>query len=427
MNYNRITSATLALALSSTLQCSSPAEPTIPPPDRSPAELTLTERRVIASTNDFGFELFDRVNSVTPSDSNLFISPLSVAYALGMAYNGAAGETREEIAATLGLGDLSTEQINESFAGLADVLTGADESVTMTIANSVWYTNRRTLVPQFGDICRTYYDARVSGLDFQQAGAAEEINNWISENTNGKIEKMVNPPLDPSLVCLLANAVYFKANWTNIFDPADTRPGIFNTSMNQQTTVDFMVLETSGFRNEDSLLDSNLTYLAKSGEFSAFSMPYGERQFRMTVFLPNYAVHVDEFISQFTAEKWLQWNSEFTSVEFIVYLPKFKFEYEVKLNEALSAMGMNMAFQSGAADFSSMIEGGGIWIDAVMHKTFVQVDEEGTEAAGATTVTFLDSGPPSVICNRPFVFIIWEKESNAVIFAGKVSRPVWND
>jgi serine protease inhibitor len=439
MNYKKISLALLLAVLCVLAYCSSSIEPTDtvpvdtipadtdPAPFRLPSELTATERQVAASTNKFGFKLFDQVTVATPTDSNIFISPLSVAYALAMTYNGAAGVTRDEIVSTLAMDDLTTEQINESFAGLTEVLTGADPSVITTIANAVWYTPRRTLAPEYGDICREYFNARVSALDFTRAWAADTINKWASENTHGKIKKVVDPPLDPNLVFILANAVYFKANWTFPFDPEKTRTDSFYLADGGSTSADFMYLNSEDYQDENFQPDPDFTYLVKWDDFMAFSMPYGDRWFRMTVFLPDSSQSVEQFISQFTVEKWELWRTEFHAGHFMAMLPKFKFAYGVALDSILQMMGIKIAFQPGAADFTNMIEGGGIWIDTAFHKTFVQVDEKGTEAAAVTVIGGQLSMPPFMNCNRPFVFIIWEKESGAVMFAGKVARPVWEE
>lgn len=427
MIYKRIPLAMLPVVLCLLAQCSSSTEPADPDPTRLPSELTATERQIVASTNEFGFGLFDKVTAATSVDSNVFISPLSVAYALALTYNGAAGDTRKEIAATLAMDDLTAEQINESFAGLTEVLTGADPSVITTIANAIWYTPRLTLVPEYGDICRDYFDARVSALDFMQEWAADTINNWASENTHGKIKKVFEPPLDPNLVFILANAVYFKANWTFPFDPEETRTDSFYMADGVSMSADFMYLNSEEFQDENWQSDPDFTYLVEQGEFMAFSMPYGDRWFRMTVFLPDTSQSVEQFISQFTIKQWEQWHSEFQAGRFEAMLPKFKFAYGIGLDSILLAMGMKIAFQPGAADFSNMIEGGGVWIDTAFHKTFVQVDEKGTEAAAVTVIGGIDSIPPFIKCNRPFVFVIWEKESGAVMFTGKVARPVWEE
>ncbi len=429
MFYKRILLVMLLAVLCLLAGCSHSTKPTDrdPSPSRLPSELTATERQVAASTNEFGFKLFDQVTAATSVDSNVFISPLSVAYALAMTYNGAAGETREEIAATLAMDDLTTEQINESFAGLTEVLTGADPSVITTIANAIWCTPRRTLVPEYGDICREYYDARVSALDFTQEWAADTINKWASENTHGKIKEVLKPPLDPSLVFILANAVYFKANWTFPFDPEETRTDSFYLADGGSMNANFMDLNSEDFQDTNYQFDPDFTYLVKQNEFMAFSMPYGDRWFRMTVFLPDTSKSVEQFIAQFTVEKWEEWRAEFQAGRFEANLPKFRFAYGVALDSILQIMGIKIAFQPGEADFTNMIEGGGVWLDTAFHKTFVQVDEKGTEAAAVTVIGGVESIPPTIICNRPFVFVIWEKESGAVLFAGKVARPVWEE
>lgn len=427
MEYYRTSLAILLLTCVILLHCSSSTEPVDKEPTRLPSQLTANELQLVASTDKFGFELFRQVNAATPTDENIFISPLSAAYALAMAYNGAAKETRTGIATTLAFGDLTQQQVNESFAGLTFVLTGVDPSVTINIANAIWNSPSYSLVPEFVTNCQNYFDATVSPLDFTEPSAADTINNWAAKNTNDRIKKVVDPPLDPSIVCMLANAVYFKAGWTFPFDTSDTRTDSFYTGGGDVVSADYMFLDADDFISQDYEFDPDFTVLVKRNEFMAFSMPYGDRWFRMTIFLPAPSISVDSFIAGFTAEKWGIWRDEFNAGRFKANFPKFKFSYDTGLDQMLKAMGMEKAFQPGTADFSNMIQGGGIWIDTVIHSTFVQVDEKGTEAAAVTIIVMPTSLPPYINCNRPFAFMIWEKESGAVLFMGKVAQPVWED
>lgn len=397
------------------LQCSKSTEPnqTKTPPSRTLADLTAAEECLVESSNAFGLKLFREIASREKPDSNIFISPLSVSFALGMTYNGAAGETREAMASTLEFAGFSTQEVNESYQNLTALLTQADPTVIFNIANSIWYRQGKPVKQTFIDLCRTYFDALVREMNFQAPGAADTINNWVDVNTNGKIKEIIKPPIPPEVAMLLINAIYFKGAWTHLFDTADTRTDRFYFPDDSWTDCQMMTR------------DDTIKYFAND-LFQAVDLPYGSEGFSMTVLLPKHSVTMDDLIGELTEENWATWMGSFSEIEMQLWLPKFKFEYEKKLNDMLKAMGMEIAF-TPAADFSNMFGDGIGWIDRVKHKTFIQVDEQGTEAAAVTMVVMFDSLPPGMYVNRPFLFVIHEHESGTILFIGKVVNPVWED
>ena len=427
----------VALVAAILVQCSSspmPSQPgpnPVPPPGRMPAEFTATETDLLESANKFGLNLFREIAQNTANTENIFISPLSVSYALGLCYDGANGETREAIGATLEMSDLSLQEMNEAYRDVTQVLTRTDPLVAFQTANSFWSRKGKAIQPEFIDLARNYFDARVEEIDFQQPWAADTINAWVSNATNDKITEMVKHPIG-SPAAILMNAIYFKGDWMFPFDTAETREAAFHLADGSETRCDMMSLteEDHSYQVDPQRIapDSNAT--AYSNDYlSAVSLPYGRGDFRMTIIGAHPYFHqdwpIDSIIARFTYENWNEWLVGFRPTGFEVGLPKFKFEYETSLKEALIALGMEIAFDPMRADFSNLFVDGVGWIDKAKQKAFIQVDEEGTEAAAVTQVDFADSLPMGLYCDRPFLIVIHEDVSGAILFIGKIANPVW--
>ncbi len=409
------------------MQCSNSTEPLQWDPKRTPADLTAEEKALVDAGAAFSFKLFQEIAAHTPADSNIFIAPLSVSYALGMTYNGAAGETREEIAATLELAGLTLEEINQSYQSLTQLLTQLDPAVVITIANAIWYRIGKPVLPEFIELNLTYFDATVDEVDFLDPNTLAAINQWAEDNTNGKIKKIMDR-LDPNLVFLLANAIYFKGDWTFPFDPEKTRTSPFHLASGSETECDMMYAEVPQIAADHEDVPPDKITFYQHVDFKAVSLPYGNQYFQAMIVLPERDVSIADFCSDFDAAVWNRIISGLSHEQRLeLSFPKFKFSYDLGLDETLQALGMERAFLTGAADFSNMLEGGGVWIDTVIHKTFVQVDEKGTEAAAVTVVGGVESIPPQLFCDRPFLFIIYEHESGTILFMGKIANPVWED
>ncbi len=390
------------------IECTDSSSPIVKNP---PRELRTSEKAIVSSSQNFGLNLFREVNK-EEGDKNVFISPLSVSMALGMTYNGADGITREEMQKTLELIGLSDMEINESYKSLINLLRGLDDKVIFQIANSIWYRLGWQFEEDFLNINKTYFGARVSGLDFDDPQAPVIINKWVEDNTNGKIKEIVEAPIDPLTVMFLINAIYFKGNWTYEFDKKLTKDGEFIKHDGSKVSCKMMEQESKFhyFYNED---------------FQAVDLPYGDGLYRMTVLLPRETKDIDIFIEEFNNANWSKWMSSFTEQEGLLYLPKFKLEYEISLNEVLKALGMESAF-TGKADFTRMFKPGGLFISEVKHKTFVDVNEEGTEAAAVTSVEvgYKSAHGFGMYVNRPFVFVIRENHSGTILFIGKIVEPM---
>ena len=374
-------------------------------------ELTLAEKHLVESDNKFGFKLFKEIIK-EEKDKNVFISPLSVSMALGMTYNGANGSTQEAMQATLELSGLTIQEVNESYKSLIELLTGLDPKVQFQIANSIWYRQEFSFEEEFINLCKTYFNALVRGLDFNDPNAADTINGWVEENTNGKIKEIVDKPIDPLIVMFLINAIYFKGTWTYEFDEDKTKDDWFYLPDGSRKPCKMMEqrIQCDYFSNPD---------------FQAIDLPYGDGDFSMTIFLPRPQKNIDSLIAEFTEENWDNWINSFSKDSGDIYIPKFTLEYGIKLNDVLKALGMEIAFDPYRADFTRMYKPGGIWIDKVKHKTFVKVNEEGTEAAAVTSVEmgFVSVSGFYMRVDRPFVFVIRENKSQTILFMGKIVEP----
>jgi serine protease inhibitor len=377
-------------------------------------ELTASEKLLVESDNEFGLKLFKEIVN-EEQDENIFISPLSVSMALGMTYNGAAGTTREAMQKTLELSGLSIEEVNKSYKSLLELLSRLDPKVRFQIANSIWYRKGMSFEKDFIELNKTYFDALVSELDFADPKAAETINGWVDENTNGKITQIVDPPIDPLMVMFLINAIYFKGAWTHEFDKELTRD------------ADFFLPDESRKPCKLMTREGEFRYFENS-DFQAVDLPYGDGDFSMIVFLPRRSTDIDSLIAEFSQENWNGWISSFSERKGILALPRFTLKYELKLNHVLNTLGMGIAFRPFEADFGNMCKTRkDLYISEVKHKTFVEVNEEGTEAAAVTSVgVAVTSVDPTLFwmrVDRPFIFAIRENKSQTLLFMGKIVEP----
>lgn len=373
-------------------------------------ELNISEKKVVESSKIFGLELFREMVNLQP-DSNIFISPLSVAMALGMTYNGAANETKTAMHDALAYDNLTSQEINEAFKNIIPLLSQIDPEVNFQLANSIWYRSGYPILPEFININQNYFNAVVDELDFSSNTAADIMNMWVNENTNGLIEEIIEPPIDPLTVMFLINTIYFKGTWTYEFDPDNTFESQFHT-INGSTVPCQMMSLTS----EQNYFENNL--------FQSVDLDYGNGSYSMTIILPKINVEVDDIISELNQTNWSEWTNGFNKIEMSLYLPKLKLRYDRKLNNVLKTLGMEIAF-GGAADFSGITGSPDLYISKVKHKTYIEVNEEGTEAAAATSVEMREYSTGIMMeINRPYLFTIREKNSDTILFLGKIVEPI---
>ena len=378
-------------------------------------EIGPVDGSVVTANTKLGFSLFNEIRK-TEQDKNIFISPFSISVALAMTLNGAAGETKQAMTNTLQLHGLDSESINTGYAGLRQTLLTSDPKVTLTIANSLWARQGFSFKPDFLQRNTQFFGAEISTLDFDNSSASKTINQWVDINTNGKIQKIVGDQIDPITVLFLINAIYFKGTWQKEFDPSKTREGPFHLANGDEKQVPMMRQQRwyPYYREEN---------------FQAISLAYGDGQMSMYIFLPDRESDLNIFLENLNAESWENWMSQFHEQDVSLVMPKFKLEYGKTLNDPLKALGMDVAFDPELADFSRMasLEFGNLYIEKVVHKTFVEVNEEGTEAAAATSVEVgVKSVPPPPISfsvDRPFFFAIRDNETKTVLFMGIVVEP----
>jgi len=396
--------------------CSDPNEPEpVTTIQALPRDLTAAERELIAAGETFAFDFLAEVAAAEDAGANVFVSPLSASMALGMALAGAENDTYTTMRDALGLAGMTREQIGLAFETLITLLTELDPSVRMEIGNSVWLRTGFQPEEAYIEDVETHFDARISTLDFDDPTAADTINAWVSDATDGLIDGIVDPPIDPLTVAFLINAIYFQGDWTLQFDPADTRHGDFRRDDGTVVLAPFM-----------SQSDGEFPF-AWGEDYVAVELPYGGEAFAMVVVVPGREVALDDFVAGLDADRWTAIVESMTPSETMVLLPKFKLEYEKSLNDVLKALGMEPAFDPFAADFSRMHRDAlalQLHISRVKQKAYVEVDEKGTKAAAVTSVEVgVTSAPPMLVADRPFLFAIRERLSGTILFVGMVHDP----
>lgn len=378
------------------------------------SDLPTSEGRIVTSANSFGFDLFNKVNNSEPN-KNVFISPFSVSMAFGMVLNGANGSTLDSLKKVLGDAGVSLDDINNSYKNISTTLTNLDPKVVFQIANSIWYREGFPVLQTFLDANKNYFEAEVSALDFNQPSAVQTINGWVNTKTHGKIPFILKD-IPPGLMMCLINAIYFKGIWTYQFDSTNTADTTFTCADGSTSQCKMMKQRATFAYYEDA-------------DIQAIDLPYGDRSFSMTVILPSTGTSIDQYAASLTQAKWDGIIAKLDSAEVILSLPKFKLEYGRTLNSELITMGMGIAF-SDYADFSRISQKVGLTISEVLHKTFVEVNEEGTEAAAVTAIIFVTTTayPPvnhihSMNVNHPFILAIREHTSGTILFIGKIVNP----
>ena len=380
-----------------------------------PRALTSQEQQLIQADNRFAIGLLKQATADTRDTlPNLFISPLSVAMALAMTYNGAAGTTEAAMRSTLELDSMSVADVNVAYRGLIEMLRNLDPHVRFQIANSIWYKQGYTIEQPFLAANHDYYDAQVTALDFTSPTAPATINNWVSQQTHGLIDHIVDAIPDYMRLYLI-DAIYFKGDWTQQFDPEQTKPRPFR--LDDGSTVDLATMA----RGPGELR------LSDQPSATIVDLPYGGAAFSMTIVLPRDTTTVDHVVDALTQEQWNGWIASLQPGENEVLLPKFKLTNDLSLIPSLTGLGMGAAF-SVFADFTRIHTPSELAITEVKHKTYVDVNEEGTVAAAVTSVGLgvTSVGPRIIIVDRPFLFALRENLSGTILFMGVIRHPPAN-
>lgn len=369
---------------------------------------------VAAGNTEFALDSYSLISG---EEGNIFFSPYSISSALAMTYAGARGKTAEEMAEVLNF-RLGAARTHRAFSDLQALFSsdGPAEQTELHIANSLWPQEGFQLLPEYRSLITYYYGAAVEPVDY--AGAAEEarvtINTWVEEKTAGNIQDLITPgSLDPAALLVLVNAVYFNGSWASRFDPDQTRDADFHLSGSGETTVS-MMHQRGEFR------------YGATGELKLLELPYADGKLSMVIILPEERdglAKVEEQLNAGTLEGWL---SILNKQEVEVYLPRFSISWgTADISSMLKTLGMQTAFGPGA-DFSGIDGRGGLFVSRVLHKAFIDVNEEGTEAAAATAVLMKRGMPPQVPefrADHPFLFMIQENSTGSLLFLGRTADP----
>jgi serpin B len=365
---------------------------------------------VVKANSQFAFDIFKAV-SATSKGKNFFLSPASISTALAMTWNGAEGETRKSMAEVLGFDDRNV--INNGFAYLVNMLNRNEASVKISLANSIWIREGFPVLDEFKNVNSDFFAAAIRELNFSDPGAADIINGWVKKNTKGLIETIVDDEIDNATIMFLINTIYFKGNWKVEFNPDKTYTSDFFKDGTKIGSVEMMS-------------DKKSTLYHEADEFKMISLPYGDGGMFMDLILPDEGTNLSEFIEEFSIKEYEDAIGSMHELDdVIVGIPKFKTEYKTSLRDALVALGMENAF-SGSADFTGINKNGSLAISDVKHKSYIEVNEKGTEAAAVTSVEMKLTAimePLKFVANRPFIYTIRDDKTDTILFMGAFTTP----
>ena len=371
--------------------------------------LSSIEKDLAQTDNVFTFNLLNKLSE--EENGNLFISPLSISMALGMVYNGTEGNTKTEIAQLLGLSEYSEQEVNEYYNKMITLLPKLDSKVKLEIANSIWIREGFSVEKEFIDLNSTYFHAEIDNLDFSKSESVDIINDWVADATNDKIKTIIDDRIPGDVIIYLINALYFKGDWSNKFKKSNTYNEIFHSLSGINKTIEMM------FQNED------FKYM-ENDKLQLIDLPYGDEKFSMTVILPKEDQDINELSNSLTSDQWNTLLNMAYEKEVDLYLPKFELEYKKELSDILKSLGMVAAFDGALSDLSGINAEHNLAISQVMHKTYLKVNEKGSEAAAVTSVSIeVTSMPYNIVMkvDRPFLLAIRELENGTILFIGKIT------
>ena len=380
-----------------------------------PVDLTIKQIEKVEANNNFAFKMFREVSK--SEGVNTFFSPFSLNMALGMLYNGSSGNTRTEIAKVLGITDLSESQINDYYQKMSQVLLKIDPLTEVIIANSIWYSNIIQVKDSFIETGKKYFDADVQALDFNNSNAARIINSWCADKTKNRINYITDNP-DSDYMVYLINALYFKSKWHSEkrFDKAQTKLDDFTKTNSQKIKVNLMEQTTYMPYYDDEHLQ-------------CVEMAYGNDAFNMLAILPAEGTNINRLIEYLDNIKFKNTVSNMQGQRVWLKLPRFKIESGIQLNQPLMNSGMKQIFDGNVVKFTNITDTF-LYVSNIKQKTFVEVNEEGTEAAAVTSVITVGYGikrtptePVRFFANRPFLFLIREKSTGVILFIGRIDEP----
>ncbi|NOK64306.1 MAG: proteinase inhibitor I4 serpin [Chloroflexi bacterium AL-W] len=375
----------------------------------------MSNKALMRANTQFACDIFQALSHETPH-INRFISPLSMSLALAMLYNGADGQTQQALAQTLQIAGMSLDEVNQTYGLLRHELDALDPQIQLTLANALWTRQGVAFEPNFLQQCQHHYHAEVLPVDFHDPTTRTQINRWVSDQTQGKIPTILNE-IHPLTMLILINAMYFKGNWSKAFNQKSTRECPFYLLDGSQKPCSMM------FQNGSFRYFSDNTV-------EAIALPYGDERVSMYLFLPAENSNLAAFVRTLTPTNWTNWMRRFNVREGNISLPRFKLEYELDLNSVLTALGMGIAFNAQNANFKQMgLFQENLYVSQIKHKAFVEVNEEGTEAAAVTAavmqLTSMMPGPTPfhMTVDRPFFCAIVDDQTGAMLFMGAIVEP----
>ncbi len=368
---------------------------------------------VVNISNDFAFDFY---NELKDEEGNIFFSPYSISFALAMTYEGARGQTAEEMASVLHFPENNTTRRN-SYASIYNQLNEEDKEYVLNTANSVWAQEDYPFLEEYFKVLEQYYAAMATNLNFvdDPEGSREIINDWVEEQTNDKIKDLIPQGYISALTRLvLTNAIYFKSNWDKQFDEEYTMEQDFRVSPEKTVKVPMMSMNGETF---------NYT---ETEDLQILELPYDGEELSMLILLPK-DDSLDTVEASINADELRGWRNDLVEEKIDLYMPKFTFETKYFMRDILKKMGMPTAFTPGEADFSGMDGTRNLFIGHVIHQAFVEVNEEGTEAAAATSVGMELTAVPQANtlfrADHPFIFLIQERGSGNILFMGRMADP----
>jgi serpin B len=379
-------------------------------------------KTVVTANNDFGFRLLGKLDQ-DQAGKNTFFSPLSVSSALMMTWNGAAGQTDEEMAQTLGISSAVSSAIDQGYSVLLPYLRNPDDKVELSIANALWIRRDLHFAPAFQQACEKNFGAQTTSLDLGSQSGIDAINSWVNQNTHGKIPTIIDSPPDPSIVAVLTDAIYFHGTWSDPFDKINTHPGPFTPERDPTKQVPLLLRVQVPFMYQES----DFPYL-ETPQFQAIALPYSSGRISMYVILPKAGTSTSDLVTGLTSQTWDQLMGEFSNKDVRLFLPKFHADYKASLADTLKSLGMVAAFDPNRADFTPM-GFKGAYISYVLHKATLDVDEEGTVAAATTAVGVgamaMPVHPVSIVMrvDHPFFCAIRDNATGIILFEGIIRDP----
>ncbi|GEL78827.1 serpin family protein [Tenuibacillus multivorans] len=359
--------------------------------------------QMMEGNTQFAWDIF---NELKDENESVFISPFSISTALTMTYQGASGETKDDMAEVLGYSEIEMEQLNESYQEYINYLNQLSD-VDLSVANSIWFREGLQVKDEFIETNEKTFDSGIFERDFTSDQTVDEINHWVSDETEGLIDEIITSSIPGNIQMYLINAIYFKGEWQEKFNKDRTSNEKFHVNKDQSVTVSMM-------KKEETL------QYGEGENYQMIEMEYGEGSTSMYVMLPKDNKSLDAMIQDLDASRWNGMIENMnTEEDVIIEMPSFKVKYGVKsIKDNLISLGMERPFQ--AADFSGMSESG-LRIDDVLHKAVIEVNEEGSEAAAVTAVAMVESGSPErkvFQANRPFLYVIADEETDSILFMG---------